>query len=105
MTHKRQSACVVFVRQLNIHILFLTANIFCFVFTLKLHSPMVFEFLSFLRDKYIKLTIIVYLTIVLRSIYFKWLTFEIFEVRSYEINFGNHAKTLTPSASDVTGSI
>ena len=51
--------------------------------------------LSFFWDKYIKLIVIIYYTLVWRNFYFKWLRFEIFEVQMCQISFGKHTKTLT----------
>ena len=46
-----------------------------------------------------------YAALVWSTFYFTSLTFQIFEVQTYQMSFGKHAKTLTAKASAVTGSI
>ena len=56
-------------------------------------------------DKYIILTSIAYITLLCSNFCFKWVTLEIFEVKSFPINFGTHVKILTPSDSSLLVSI
>ena len=53
-----------------------------------------FEFLKkkYFDQKYIRLSAMIYFTLSLNDIYFKWLTLEIFEVKTFKINFNMHIK-------------
>ena len=40
-----------------------------------------------------------YLTLIWSNLYSEWLTFKVFEVQTYKVTFGMHAKTLSPQTS------
>ena len=58
----------------------------------KLHNLMVLCFCHFSKIHILNWTLKIYRTLVWSNFYFKWATFEIFEVLTWTISFGKHTK-------------
>ena len=50
------------------------------------------EFLQLFRDKYIKLIVIIYVTLIGSNLYFQRINFEIHDIQTCQINPGKHVK-------------